>query len=416
MRSFSNFAIFLLCLAILIIDILTFYWLLSITQLIRWSNLSLVIHILFWLFTIGLLTAIAILKFRLDKIHPQRKHLLITSLYGLTVSSFIPKIIFITIISFLFFTNQIFSENESLILIPIIGLFAGLLPFFAIIYAIFKALYRFKIHRSIIHSPLLPDNFDKLKIVHISDLHLGSFNFRYHILDRAIKLINDIEPDFIFFTGDLVNNFAWELKGWSTVLEKLTAKRGKFSVLVNHDYGDYSIWESEKLKKSNFESIKYFYKKIGFKLLLNEAETIGDDSAKIAIIGVENWGNPPFKKYGDLKKAIEGVEQIPFKILLSHDPTHWDEEIVDKTDISLTLSGHTHGMQAGVRIQNKQWSPIKYKYKQWAGVHKKGDQYLNVNRGLGWLGFPGRLGMRPEISFLEIQPSSNLIKSTGKET
>jgi len=403
MRSFSNFAIFLLCLSILIIDILTFYWLLSITQLISWSNLSLVIHILFWLFTVGLLSSIAILKYRLDKIHPQRKHLLITSLYGLTVSSFIPKIIFITIISFLFFTNQMFSEKESLILIPIIGLFAGLLPFFAIIYAIFKALYRFKIHRSIIHSPLLPDTFDKLKIVHISDLHLGSFNFRYHILDRAIKLINDIEPDYIFFTGDLVNNFAWELKGWSTVLEKLTAKRGKFSVLGNHDYGDYSIWESKKLKKSNFESIKYFYKKIGFTLLLNESETIEDNSDKIAIIGVENWGNPPFKKYGDLKKAMENVDQIPFKILLSHDPTHWDEEIVDKTDISLTLSGHTHGMQAGVRIQNKQWSPIKYKYKQWAGVHKKGDQYLNVNRGLGWLGFPGRLGMRPEISFLEIQ-------------
>ena len=403
MRSFSNFAIFLLCLAILIIDILTFYWLLSITQLINWSNLTLVIHITFWLFTIGLLSSIAILKYRLDKIHPQRKHLLITSLYGLTVSSFIPKIIFITITSFLFFTNQMFSEKESLILIPIIGLFAGFLPFFAIIYAIFKALYRFKIYRSIIHSPLLPDTYDKLKIVHISDLHLGSFNFRYHILDRAIQLINDIEPDFIFFTGDLVNNFAWELKGWSTVLEKLTAKRGKFAVLGNHDYGDYSIWESKKLKKSNFESIKYFYKKIGFTLLLNEAETIGDNSDKIAIIGVENWGNPPFKKYGDLKKATETVDQIPFKILLSHDPTHWDEEIVDKTDIFLTLSGHTHGMQAGVRIQNKQWSPIKYKYKQWAGVHKKDNQYLNVNRGLGWLGFPGRLGMRPEISFIEIQ-------------
>jgi len=296
----------------------------------------------------------------------------------------------------------VFSENESLILIPIIGLFAGLLPFIAIVYAIFKALYRFKIYRSVIHSPLLPDNYDKLKIVHISDLHLGSFNFRYHILDRAINLINDIEPDFIFFTGDLVNNFAWELKGWSTVLEKLTAKRGKFSVLGNHDYGDYSTWESEKLKKNNFESIKYFYKKIGFRLLLNEAETIGDNSNEFAIIGVENWGNPPFKKYGDLNKAMETVYQIPFKILLSHDPTHWDEEIVEKTDISLTLSGHTHGMQAGVRIQNKQWSPIKYKYKQWAGVHEKGDQYLNVNRGLGWLGFPGRLGMRPEISLLEI--------------
>lgn len=403
MRSFSNFSIFLLCLAILIIDILTFYWLRSITQLIDWPNFGLVIHSLFWLFTIGLISSIGILKYRLDRIHPQRKHLLITSLYGLAVSSFIPKLIFIIIISFLFFTNQVFSGKESLIVIPLIALFAGFLPFFVILYAIFKALYRFKIHHSIIHTPLLPDSCKKLKIVHISDLHLGSFNFRYHILDRAVTLINDIEPDFIFFTGDLVNNFAWELKGWATVMEKLKAKKGKFSVLGNHDYGDYSKWKSKELKQSNFESIKYFYKKIGFTLLLNESVTIDSESDKISILGVENWGNPPFKKYGDLKKAMKDTGEIPFKILLSHDPTHWDEEVVGKTDISLTLSGHTHGMQAGVRIQNKQWSPIKYKYKQWAGVHKKGDQYLNVNRGLGWLGFPGRLGMRPEISYLEIR-------------
>jgi len=403
MRSFSNFSIFLLCLAILIIDILTFYWLKSITQLIDRPNFSLVIHILFWLFTIGLISSIGILKYRLDRIHPQRKHLLITSLYGLAVSSFIPKLIFIVIISFLFFTNQVFSEGESLIVIPVIALFAGFLPFFVILYAIFKALYRFKVHHSIIHIPVLPDSCKKLKLVHISDLHLGSFNFRYHILDRAVTLINNIEPDFIFFTGDLVNNFAWELKGWAEVMGKLKAKKGKFSVLGNHDYGDYSKWKSKESKKSNFESIKYFYKKIGFTLLLNEAETIAHENDKISIIGVENWSNPPFKKYGDLKLAMKGVDEIPFKILLSHDPTHWDEEVVGKTDISLTLSGHTHGMQAGVRIQNKQWSPIKYKYKQWAGVHKKGDQYLNVNRGLGWLGFPGRLGMRPEISYLEIR-------------
>ena len=403
MRSISYLSVFFLCLAILIIDILAFYWLQSITQLIDMPKLSLAIHILFWFFTIGLITAIVILKIRLDRIHPQRKHLLITSLYGLTVSSFIPKVIFIVIISFLFFTNQMLSEKESLIVIPVVGLLAGFFPFFVILYAIFKALYRFKIHYLHIRSDLLPEPFSPLKIVHISDLHLGSFNFRYHILDRAIDLINDLEPDFIFFTGDLVNNFAWELKGWSKILEQLSAKKGKFAVLGNHDYGDYSTWKSKALKKSNFESIKYFYKKIGFKLLLNEAEIFGNYNDCIAILGVENWGNPPFKKYGDLKKSMTNVSHIPFKILLSHDPTHWDEEVVDKTDISLTLSGHTHGMQAGVKLKSKQWSPIKYKYKQWAGLHKKGKQYLNVNRGLGWLGFPGRLGMRPEITCIEIK-------------
>lgn len=402
MRSFSNFSIFLLCLAILVIDVLAFYWLQSITQLINLPILRLSIHIAFWFFTIGLITSIGILKVRLDNIHPQRKHLLITSLYGLTVSSFIPKIIFIIIISFLYFSNYMLSERESLIVIPIIGLLAGFLPFFIIIYAIFKALYRFKVHHLHIKTSHAPNSFDGLKIVHISDLHLGSFNFRYHILDRAVSLINQLEPDFIFFTGDLVNNFAWELKGWGKVLKKLEAKKGKFAVLGNHDYGDYSSWETPELKKSNFESIKYFYKKINFRLLLNEGTVIKKNDLDIAILGVENWGNPPFKKYGDLAKAIESVKDIPLKILLSHDPTHWPEEVVAHTDICLTLSGHTHGMQAGVNLKNKQWSPIKYKYKHWAGLHKEGDQYLNVNRGLGWLGFPGRLGMRPEITCIDI--------------
>ncbi|MGI9530632.1 metallophosphoesterase [Lutimonas sp.] len=369
-------------------------------------QLRLAIHISFWFFTIGLITAIAILKVRLDRIHPQRKHLLITSLYGLTVSSFIPKIIFIIIISILYFSHHVLSEKESLIIIPFVGLLGGFLPFFVIIYAIFKALYRFKVHHLHIQVHTLPKAFDKLRIVHISDLHLGSFNFRYHILDRAVTLINQQKPDFIFFTGDLVNNFAWELKGWAEIMGKMKAKTGKFAVLGNHDYGDYSSWETPELKKSNLESIQYFYKKIGFELLMNEGSIIRKNREEIAILGVENWGNPPFKQYGDLNKAIKNTSHVPFKILLSHDPTHWNEEVVHLTDISLTLSGHTHGMQAGVRLKNKQWSPIKYKYKHWAGLHREGNQYLNVNRGLGWLGFPGRLGMRPEITCIDLRSDS----------
>lgn len=295
------------------------------------------------------------------------------------------------------------SEKESLLVIPVIGLLAGFLPFFVIIYAIFKALYRFKVHHLNLYTSSLPKAFESLRVVQISDLHLGSFNFRYHILERAVKIINHLEPDLIVFTGDLVNNFAWELKGWSEVLDKLKAKKGKFAVLGNHDYGDYSSWETPELKNSNFESIKYFYKKIGFNLLLNESVVLKNKEAEIAVLGVENWGVPPFKQYGDLEKSLEKVKTIPFKILLSHDPTHWPEEVVSDTNIYLTLSGHTHGMQAGVKLKNKQWSPIKYKYKHWAGLHKEGDQYLNVNRGLGWLGFPGRLGMRPEITCIDIK-------------
>ena len=380
---------------------MAFYWLQSITQPIEPKPIRTVIYIAFWTFTVGLLISILLLKKRLDKINRKRRQFLITSLYGLTVSSFIPKIIFVVIISFLYYTNYAFGQEESIYIIPIIGVLSGFLPFFIILYAIFRTLYRFRIHKIQFKHEDLPEQFVGLKIVQISDLHLGSFSFRYHILDRAINTINHLEPDFIFFTGDLVNNFAWELKGWSSVLNKLKAKQGKYSVLGNHDYGDYSKWKSSEQKKQNFESIKYFYKKIDFKLLLNESETIEREGEKIAIIGVENWGNPPFKQHGDLSKALEYVSEVPFKILLSHDPSHWNKEVVDKTNIALTLSGHTHGMQAGIKMKSKQWSPIKYKYKQWAGLYRESNQYLYVNRGLGWLGFPGRLNMRPEITLIE---------------
>ena len=403
MRSYSIYTIFLLCLAILIVDVMAFYWLQAITQPLEPKVFRTIIYVAFWTFSVGLLVSILILKTRLDKFKRKRRQFLITSLYGLTVSSFIPKFIFVLIISILYYSNYVIGQEESIYVIPIIGLFAGFLPFFVILYAIFRTLYRFSVHKICIKHKDLSQQFNGLKIVQISDLHLGSFSFRYHILDRAIKAINHLKPDLIFFTGDLVNNFAWELKGWSSVLEKLTANYGKFSVLGNHDYGDYSQWKTSKQKTQNFESIKYFFRKIDFQLLLNDSEIIDKEGDKIAIVGVENWGNPPFKQYGDLSKAIENVKDIPFKILLSHDPTHWNEEVVDKTNIALTLSGHTHGMQAGIKIRSKQWSPIKYKYKQWAGLYRESNQYLYVNRGLGWMGFPGRLGMRPEITFIELQ-------------
>lgn len=402
MRSYSFFTIILLCLILLIVDTLAFYWLQSITQLIHSSNIQNLINIVYWLFSIGLVASIIILKSRLDTMHPYRKQLLVTSFYGITVSSFIPKLIFVIVISILYFSNFVFYEEKSLIIIPIIGLFSGFLPFFVILYSVFRSLYRFKIHRIKINLKELPSNFEGLRIVHISDLHLGSFKSRHHILDRAVKIINHLEPDLIFFTGDLVNNNAWELRGWQTVLKKLVAKTGKYAVLGNHDYGDYSEWKNAKAKQSNFESIKYFYKKIDFKLLLNESVAIEKEGKKIAIVGVENWGNPPFKQYGNLKKALKNVADTHFKILLSHDPSHWNEEVTDKTNIALTLSGHTHGMQAGINIKSKNWSPIQYKYKQWAGLYKHLNQYLYVNRGLGWMGFPGRLGMRPEITLIEL--------------
>lgn len=403
MRSYSFLAILLLCIAIVGIDAVTFYWLQSIIKWIPSATTKLFINILFWIFTLGLVLAILVLKTRIKKVPVTRRQPLVSSLYGLTISSFIPKIIFIVIVSILYFSNYIFSDTESIWIVPTVGLIAGFLPFFVIVYAIFKAVYKFKVVRLAVAHKDLPKSFDGLKIIHISDLHLGSFNYRYPILDRAVRIINELDADIIFFTGDLVNNFAWELNGWEKVLSKLSAKKAKYAILGNHDYGDYSEWDSDEEKQENFETIKSFYDTIDFKLLLNEASVLSKDGEEIAIVGVENWGLPPFRQDGDLNKALKNIRKVPFKILLSHDPSHWDEEVIKKTDIALTLSGHTHGMQAGINFMGKQWSPIKYKYKHWAGLYQENNQYLYVNKGLGWVGFPGRLGMRPEITLIKLK-------------
>lgn len=403
MRTYSFVAILLLCFIILGVDAVTFYWLQSITKWIPSAITKIIIHVLFWIFSLGLVTAILVLKTRIRRVPVTRRQALISSLYGLTISSFIPKIIFVVIVSILYFSNYVFSETESLWIVPVVGLIAGFLPFFVIVYAIFKAVYKFKVERVTVSHKDLPKSFDGLKVVQISDLHLGSFNYRYKILDRAVGIINELDADLIVFTGDLVNNFAWELHGWELVLDKLSAKQGKYAILGNHDYGDYSDWDSLEAKKENFGTIKDFFHAIDFTLLLNDAEILSKGEQNIAILGVENWGLPPFRQDGDLKKALEKAGDASFKILLSHDPSHWSGEVIGKTNIVLTLSGHTHGMQAGIKIMGKQWSPIKYKYKHWAGLYKEQNQFLYVNKGLGWLGFPGRLGMRPEITLIKLK-------------
>ncbi|MAZ73950.1 MAG: phosphohydrolase [Flavobacteriaceae bacterium] len=399
MRSYSLFTIVLLCVAITILDTVAFFWLQDITRLLSSIFLRTSIHVLFWMFTFGLVTAILVLKIRMDRLKPKQRQRFISSMYGLTVSSFIPKFIFVIIISVFFFSNAVIAESESVVLIPLIGLVSGLLPFLVIVYAIFKGLYKFKVY----HVPLQHTDLKGLRIVQISDLHLGSFNAKYHVFDRAVKMINELQPHLLFFTGDLVNNYAWELEGWEETFNKLEAKIGKFSVLGNHDYGDYSTWKSEEEKKANFNAIKNFQQRIGFTLLLNEAQVIFINNKKLAIVGVENWGSPPFKQYGDLQTALKDVKTITPKILLSHDPSHWKEEVTKRNDIFLTLSGHTHGMQAGVSLRGKEWSPIKYKYTYWAGLYEKEGQFLYVNRGLGWMGFPGRLGMWPEITCFDFE-------------
>ena len=227
MRTVSLFTILLLCLLIILVDTLAFYWLQSITELIVSTPLRTGIHVLFWVFTIGLVAAIIVLKVRIEYLDPTKRHLYISSFYGLAVSSFFPKLIFVVIISLLYALNFMFSKSESLMVVPLVGLFSGVIPFLIIILGVFRTLYRFKIHAHRLVLKDLPQPYDGLRLVQISDLHLGSLNYRYEILERAVKLINDLKPDIICFTGDLVNNFAWELRGWDSVLKKLEANLGE---------------------------------------------------------------------------------------------------------------------------------------------------------------------------------------------
>ncbi len=283
-----------------------------------------------------------------------------------------------------------------------VGLLVAAVPFAALIGGIVKGRFNFKVEHLKLHFPDLPKSFIGLKIVQISDLHIGSFKGLEHQVEEAISIVNAQEADYLLFTGDLVNTFYEELEGgWLEILSKLKAKLGKYSILGNHDYGRYYDWASEKDRLDNFHKIINAQSKIGFQLLKNESVKIcrGDDA--IALIGVENWGHRPFPQLADYDKASKNVTDIPFKILMSHDPTHWDAKILGKTDVRLTLSGHTHGMQFGVKLGNRRYSPISLRYPRWGGLYREGRQYLYVNRGLGFIGYPGRVGMPPEITVIE---------------
>ena len=254
----------------------------------------------------------------------------------------------------------------------------------------------------------LPSSFDGFKLTQISDLHAGNLD-DLDDLERTVQLINSQKSDVIFFTGDLVNNEADELIPWINTLSKLSAKDGVYSILGNHDYGDYRSWATDLEKKKNFAKLKKYKKKIGFDLILNDSRFIYKGGQKLAIVGVENWSNA-FRKYGDLSLATKKIKSSDFKILLSHDPTHWQEKILlAEDDYPLTLSGHTHGGQFGIEIPGYlKWSPVKWRYKYWAGIYKEKNKYLNVNRGLGTTAVPGRVGIWPEITVITLKSSNNV--------
>ena len=278
------------------------------------------------------------------------------------------------------------------------------IPFASILYSIFKGKYNYKVWKYTLYFDNLPKAFDGYRITQISDIHCGSFD-NYEKIRYGVELINSQKSDVILFTGDLVNNLANEVHNWKSLFATLQAPDGVFSIMGNHDYGDYSSWETPEAKQQNLEHLFQLQKQMGWQLLLNEHCYLERDGEKIALIGVENWGHGRFSKYGDLNKAMEGVNTEDFKILMSHDPTHWQEVVLpENKDIQLTLSGHTHGMQCGIEIPEwLKWSPSQYIYKYWGGMYEEGGKYLNVNRGFGYHAFPGRLGVWPEITVIELK-------------
>ncbi len=265
--------------------------------------------------------------------------------------------------------------------------------------------YRYSIRRVKIKSPNLPAAFRGLKIVQVSDIHSGSFDSKEAVA-RGVKMVMDEKPDIIFFTGDLVNNKSEEITPYIDIFSKFSAPYGVYSTLGNHDYGDYVQWPSREAKTENLDTLKKYHSEMGWRLLLNEHVVLEKGEDKIAVIGVENWGaKAGFPKYGKMADAYAGLPEknIPYKILLSHDPSHWDAQVrPEYPDVDLTLSGHTHGMQLGIEIPGFKWSPVQYVYKEWAGLYQEGNQYLYVNRGFGFLGYPGRLGILPEITVIEL--------------
>ncbi|HEY4195233.1 MAG TPA: metallophosphoesterase [Mucilaginibacter sp.] len=284
-----------------------------------------------------------------------------------------------------------------------VALIVAAIPFFGLLYGLTGGRHYYKVRKETLYFKDLPSAFDGFTITQLSDIHSGSFTSVKGVM-KGIGIVNEQHSDLILFTGDLVNNEATEMDPWIPHFARLKAPFGKFSVLGNHDYGDYIKWKSKAHRAANLERIKQVHTEIGFRLLLNESVTIKKQDDSISLIGVENWGKGGFHKYGDLKKATDNINADGFKVLMSHDPSHWEAVTLQHhKPIHLTLSGHTHGAQFGIELFGWKWSPIKYVYKQWAGLYEEAGKYLYVNRGFGFLGLRGRVGMWPEITVITLR-------------
>jgi uncharacterized protein len=299
-----------------------------------------------------------------------------------------------------------FSFQNRAVWVSALAVTIAAVPFFSFVFGMTYGKYNFKVHREVVYFDALPEAFNGFTIVQLSDIHAGSFT-NYKAVQKGIDLANAQQADLFVFTGDLVNHKADEIEPMLEQFGQIKAKYGQFSILGNHDYGDYISWPSKEAKEDNFKKLKAQHQRMGYRLLLDEHVSIKKDGQTIHVLGVENWG-VGFKAKGDLEKALEGLSSDDFKILLSHDPSHWDVEVKNHPNpIHLTLSGHTHGMQMGIETPVIRWSPVQYRYPNWAGLYEEVNRYLYVNRGFGFHAFSGRVGIWPEITVIELRKKNN---------
>lgn len=377
-----------------------------------------IVYSIYWTFSIAAIIFLAILPYlHFDQLPKTFRNTVFAIIAGLFFAKVAASVLFLVddirrgvqwIAGKLFFSN---TEGEQIAeadkisrssFLSWAGMIVGGGLFGSLIYG-FSNKYNYQVKRLQLAFNNLPQSFKGLKIVHISDIHSGSFNNK-HAVELGVKKILDEKPDIILFTGDLVNDAAYEMTNYIELFSKLNAPMGVYSTLGNHDYGDYVNWNSAEEKKANLDRLKQIHGEMGWRLLMNEHVELQKGNETIALLGIENWGaKARFPKYGDLSKAYAGAKDYPFKILMSHDPSHWDAQVRPSyPDIDLMLAGHTHGMQFGVEIPGFRWSPVQYIYKQWAGLYEEGAQKLYVNRGYGFIGYPGRVGILPEITVLEL--------------
>jgi predicted MPP superfamily phosphohydrolase len=381
------------------------------------SRMRLIIHSGYWIISITVLLTLALIPLvNVDSWPRNVRNYIFATVLGLLFAKLIAAVFFLVddirrllqwASGMLFFRH---TEGENLsgegitrsLFLSWLGLAFGGGLFATLMYG-FGNKYNYKIHRIRMAFDHLPASFKGLKIVQISDIHSGSFTNKQAVAKGVEEILKE-KADVIFFTGDLVNDRAAEMKDYIDLFSTLRAPMGVFSTLGNHDYGDYTTWDSDEAKQANLEHVKQIHAQMGWRLLMNEHVVLEKNNEQIALIGIENWSaKARFPKKGKMNEAYPGAEKYPFKILLSHDPSHWDAEVRPKySDIDLTLSGHTHGMQFGIEIPGFKWSPVQYVYKQWAGLYEEGRQKLYVNRGYGFIGYPGRVGILPEITVIEL--------------